>query len=55
MGNVFLLPHARTHWQHTFTGGPGVMNRSIPCPRGKLLGGSTSVNGSVYIRGHRLD
>ena len=55
MGNIFLLPHARTNWQHAFTGGPGVMGRSIACPRGKLLGGSTSVNGTVYIRGHPLD
>ncbi len=55
MGNIFLLPHASTNWQHEFTGGPGVLNRAIPCPRGKLLGGSTSVNGTVYMRGHRLD
>jgi choline dehydrogenase len=45
----------RTNWQHSFTGGPGVRNRSIPCPRGKLFGGCTSVNGTVYMRGHRLD
>ena len=55
VGNIFLLPDARYNWQHEFTGGPGVMNRSIPCPRGKLFGGCTSVNGTVYIRGHRLD
>ena len=55
MDNIFLLPHARTNWQHVFTDGPGVMGRSIPCPRGKLLGGSTSVNGTVSIRGHPLD
>jgi choline dehydrogenase len=55
IGNIFLLPHARTNWQHSFTGGPGVRNRSIPCPRGKLFGGCTSVNGTVYMRGHKLD
>lgn len=55
MGNIFLLPHEATNWQFEFTGGPGVDGRRIPCPRGKLLGGSTSVNGTVYIRGHRLD
>ena len=52
IGNILLLPQARIHWQYSFTGGPGVMNRSIPCPRGKLIGGSTAVNGTVYIRGH---
>jgi choline dehydrogenase-like flavoprotein len=55
IGNIFLLPHARTNWQHTFTGGEGVNDRTIGCPRGKLFGGCTSVNGSVYIRGHRSD
>ncbi|MGE0803225.1 MAG: GMC family oxidoreductase [Lautropia sp.] len=55
VGNIFLLPSARYNWQHVFTGGPGVDGREIPCPRGRLLGGSTSVNGTVYMRGHRLD
>ncbi|MBL8360947.1 MAG: GMC family oxidoreductase N-terminal domain-containing protein [Rubrivivax sp.] len=55
IGNIFLLPHARTNWQFEFRGGPGVNHRAIPCPRGKLLGGCTSVNGTVYIRGHPLD
>ncbi len=55
VGNIFLLPHARYNWQHTFTGGAGVNNRRLICPRGKLFGGCSSVNGSVYIRGHRSD
>lgn len=55
IGNVFLLPHARYNWQYSFTGGRGVGSRPIPCPRGKLLGGCSSVNGGVYIRGHRSD
>lgn len=55
IGNIFLLPHAQTNWQFEFTGGAGVNHRRIPCPRGKLLGGCTSVNGTVYIRGHPLD
>lgn len=55
IGNVFLLPHAKYNWQYEFTGGAGVGGRTIPCPRGKMLGGCSSVNGSVYIRGHRSD
>lgn len=55
IGNIFLLPHARYNWQNQFTGGSSVNDRSIMCPRGKLLGGCTSVNGSVYMRGHRSD
>jgi choline dehydrogenase-like flavoprotein len=55
VGNVFLLPHARYDGRSEFSGGPGVRRRQIPSRRGRLLGGSTSVNGTVYIRGHRLD
>ncbi|MDO8769303.1 MAG: GMC family oxidoreductase N-terminal domain-containing protein [Burkholderiaceae bacterium] len=55
VGNIFLLPHARYNWQHEFTGGKGVNGRSLICPRGKVMGGCSSVNGSVYIRGHSSD
>jgi choline dehydrogenase-like flavoprotein len=55
IGNILLLPHARYNWQHAFAGGPAVMNRVIGCPRGRLFGGCSSVNGTVYIRGHRSD
>lgn len=55
IGNVFLLPHERYNWQFSFRGGEGVNQRDIPCPRGRLFGGCTSVNGTVYIRGNRLD
>ncbi len=55
MGNIFLLPHTRYNWQHVFSGGASVLNREIPCPRGRMFGGSTSVNGTVYIRGHASD
>jgi choline dehydrogenase len=55
VGNVFLLPDARYNWQHVYRGGPEVNGRQIPCPRGKLFGGCTSVNGTVYMRGHPTD
>jgi choline dehydrogenase len=55
VGNVFLLPDARYNWQHVYSGGPEVNGRQIPCPRGKLFGGCTSVNGTVYMRGHPTD
>ncbi len=34
---------------------PYLNNRRMPCPRGKVLGGSSSINGMVYVRGHAKD
>ncbi len=34
---------------------PYVNNRRMNCPRGKVLGGSSSINGMVYVRGNPLD
>src|ERR1700674_4129957 len=34
---------------------PGLGGRSLHTPRGKVLGGSSSINGLVYVRGHALD
>ena len=34
---------------------PYLDNRRMNCPRGKVLGGSSSINGMVYVRGHALD
>src|SRR5262249_6705547 len=42
-------------WHYATEAEPLLDGRSIPCPRGKVLGGSSSINVMVYIRGHRLD
>lgn len=34
---------------------PGLGGRRLACPRGKVLGGSSSINGMVYVRGHAMD
>lgn len=45
----------RFAWQFHTEPEPGLDNRRMHCPRGKVLGGSSSINGMVYVRGHALD
>ena len=43
------------NWGYWSEPEPHLDNRRISCPRGKALGGSSSINGLVYVRGHALD
>ena len=43
------------NWRYRSEPEEGTANRNIPIPRGKMLGGSSSINGLVYVRGQRLD
>lgn len=45
----------RFTWQFHTKEEPGIDNRSLHCPRGKVLGGGSSINGMVYVRGHACD
>jgi len=42
-------------WQFTTEPEPFLDKRQMHCPRGKVLGGSSSINGMVYVRGHARD
>ena len=42
-------------WQFETQAEPHLDNRRMHCPRGKVLGGSSSINGMVYVRGHARD
>ncbi len=55
VGNIFLLPNSKFNWQYTLSGNEEVGGRSIGFPRGKIYGGCSSINGSVYIRGQAKD
>ena len=46
---------ARVNWKFQTEPEAGLNNRSIYWPRGKVLGGSSSINGMVYIRGQHED
>jgi choline dehydrogenase len=42
-------------WNYNTEPQPHLENRSLYWPRGKTLGGSSSINAMIYIRGHRSD
>ncbi|WP_406609461.1 choline dehydrogenase [Agarivorans sp. JK6] len=42
-------------WQFESQPESGIDNRRLHCPRGRVLGGSSSINGMVYVRGHACD
>ncbi|MDD1793238.1 choline dehydrogenase [Enterovibrio sp. ZSDZ42] len=42
-------------WQFETQKESGLDGRKLHCPRGKVLGGSSSINGMVYVRGHACD
>ncbi len=51
--DTFMDP--RVGWGYSSEPEPYADNRRIPVPRGKVLGGSSSVNGMMYSRGHPAD
>ncbi|WP_050929350.1 choline dehydrogenase [Aestuariivita boseongensis] len=42
-------------WGYLSEPEPHLGNRRLVCPRGKVIGGSSSINGMVYVRGHAHD
>ena len=50
-----LLSSDRFNWNYLSEPEPFLEGRRLTHPRGKVLGGSSSINGMVYIRGHALD
>ncbi len=47
--------HPRINWMYRTEPDPGLNNRTGYWPRGKVLGGSSSINAMVYIRGQHAD
>jgi len=50
-----LINDARANWLYASEPEENTANRTIPVPRGKLLGGSSAINGLVWVRGQPLD
>ncbi len=52
---ALLLDDPVANWRFRSEPEKGTANRAIPVPRGKVLGGSSAINGLVYVRGQPLD
>ena len=51
--NAYRNP--KINWNYLTENEPELYNRNVPMPRGKVVGGSSSINSMVYMRGHPLD
>jgi len=45
----------KINWNYSTENELELLNRNVPIPRGKVIGGSSSINSMVYMRGHPLD
>jgi choline dehydrogenase len=50
-----MLPDSRFDWRYRTVPQPHCNLRRFPWPRGRTLGGSSSINYMIYIRGHASD
>ena len=55
LGFAFTVPTRQFNWAFETVPQPGLNGRCGYQPRGKTLGGSSSINAMMYIRGHRCD
>ena len=55
VGYLRCIGNPRTDWLFNTEPDPGLGGRSLIYPRGKVLGGSSSINGMIYMRGQRSD
>jgi len=55
IGYLFCMGNPRTDWMMTTEPDAGLNGRSLNYPRGKVLGGCSSINGMIYMRGQAAD
>ncbi len=55
VGYLYCIDNPRTDWLYRTEADPGLNGRSLIYPRGKVLGGSSSINGMIYMRGQAQD
>jgi choline dehydrogenase len=55
VGYLYCIGNPRTDWLYSTEPEAGLNGRALRYPRGKVLGGSSSINGMIYMRGQRGD
>lgn len=55
LGLQIALRDTRIEWRLPTEPEPALNGRRVPCPRGRVLGGTSAVNGMIYIRGQAQD
>jgi choline dehydrogenase len=55
IGYLYCMGNPRTDWMMKTAAETGLNGRSLPYPRGKVLGGCSSINGMIYMRGQAAD
>lgn len=55
VGYLYCINNPRTDWMFRTESDPGLNGRSLIYPRGKVLGGCSSINGMIYMRGQARD
>ena len=55
LGVIWLSKDPKHNWLFNTVPQVGLGGRTVSVPRGKVLGGSSAINGMIYIRGHKAD
>ena len=55
VGYLYCINNPRTDWMYRTREEPGLNGRALIYPRGRVLGGCSSINGMIYMRGQRED
>ncbi|CAD6549135.1 Alcohol dehydrogenase [acceptor] [Paraburkholderia hiiakae] len=55
VGYLYCIGNPRTDWLYKTAAEKGLNGRALSYPRGRVLGGSSSINGMIYMRGQRED